>query len=453
MALLTAPAGATANSGDDVRLDPPRGATQRLTVTIFNDEGSVAAEVLYATYREVPPETPETAADPLALCASTVAENHDARIIDAVRAGPAPYRVARSVDVPYAKLYAVCVYGGLADVPDVGRTPVSSVAVLGQRPKTGGGSASCPDRHDRRNPRPARTPLRHAHAHNDYKHRHPLFDALSHRFASVEADVWLTAGGQLAVGHDRDTLSYPQCTLQALYLDPLQALVQANGGHVYSASTAPVQLVVDVKVDARGPALAKLTIAKSYLALERLLRERYASMLSSWSGGVEHPGPVRVVVTGAIDRVLMNSLPQRYAAYEGGLAELGSGPQTGPTPFISANWAIEFEWTGNRAKRFAKRELLRDTVIQAHAHGQQVRFWHTPEPRSGGSSKSRATSRAYRREVWREERAAHVDWLNTATSARWKIFWSSPMACRAQACGSRGAVVSCLNGLCPPLPR
>jgi hypothetical protein len=33
-------------------------------------------------------------------------------------------------------------------------------------------------------------PLTRAHAHNDYLHARPLFDALDHGFCSVEADVW-----------------------------------------------------------------------------------------------------------------------------------------------------------------------------------------------------------------------------------------------------------------------
>jgi glycerophosphoryl diester phosphodiesterase len=88
----------------------------------------------------------------------------------------------------------------------------------------------------------------------------PLFDALAHRFSSVEADVWLTADGQLLVGHDKN--SYPNCTLQALYLDPLQELARTHGGHVYAASRAPLQLLVDVKGDGQG----------AYEALNGLLR-------------------------------------------------------------------------------------------------------------------------------------------------------------------------------------
>ncbi len=76
-----------------------------------------------------------------------------------------------------------------------------------------------------------RQPLWRAHAHNDYEHTHPLFDALGHRFGSVEADIFLV-GDQLLIGHTVDDLD-PSRTLESLYLDPLAAIVKANHGSVY----------------------------------------------------------------------------------------------------------------------------------------------------------------------------------------------------------------------------
>jgi hypothetical protein len=62
-------------------------------------------------------------------------------------------------------------------------------------------------------------PLAAAHAHNDYEHDRPLFDALEHGFTSVEADVWLV-DGELRVAHDLEDAK-PGVTLESLYLDPL----------------------------------------------------------------------------------------------------------------------------------------------------------------------------------------------------------------------------------------
>src|SRR5262249_11249891 len=58
------------------------------------------------------------------------------------------------------------------------------------------------------------------HAHNDYEHPRPLFDALDHGFRSVEADIFLV-DGKLLVGHAQADLK-PERTLEKLYLDPLR---------------------------------------------------------------------------------------------------------------------------------------------------------------------------------------------------------------------------------------
>ena len=46
------------------------------------------------------------------------------------------------------------------------------------------------------------TPLLHAHAHNDYEHQRPLYDALDHGYCSVEADIFLVADKLQSYGYD-----------------------------------------------------------------------------------------------------------------------------------------------------------------------------------------------------------------------------------------------------------
>ena len=91
-------------------------------------------------------------------------------------------------------------------------------------------------------------PLIHAHAHNDYVHKRPLFNALDDGFCSVEADIYLV-DGQLLVAHVRSQVK-PERTLQALYLDPLSERVKKNGGHVYPAGPE-FTLLVEIKADWR----------------------------------------------------------------------------------------------------------------------------------------------------------------------------------------------------------
>src|SRR5437660_12928956 len=93
------------------------------------------------------------------------------------------------------------------------------------------------------------TPVTRAHAHNDYEHPRPLFDALDQGFCSVEADVFLV-DGKLLVGHTPADLK-PGQTLEALYLDPLRDRVRANGGKVYRGGPS-FWLLVDVKTEANS---------------------------------------------------------------------------------------------------------------------------------------------------------------------------------------------------------
>lgn len=91
------------------------------------------------------------------------------------------------------------------------------------------------------------TPLLRAHAHNDYEHARPLYDALDHGFTSVEVDVYLV-NDQLLVAHDPTQLQFDR-TLQSLYLDPLRQRTQQNKGQVYSKGGLEFTLLIDVKTE------------------------------------------------------------------------------------------------------------------------------------------------------------------------------------------------------------
>ncbi|MFC1605118.1 hypothetical protein ACFL5F_08845, partial [Planctomycetota bacterium] len=93
-------------------------------------------------------------------------------------------------------------------------------------------------------------PLSRAHAHNDYEHDRPLYDALDQGFNSVEADIFLV-DDDLHVAHNRRDITSER-TLRRLYLDPLRERVKQNGGRVYPNPGAPGQftLLIDIKTGA-----------------------------------------------------------------------------------------------------------------------------------------------------------------------------------------------------------
>jgi hypothetical protein len=226
-------------------------------------------------------------------------------------------------------------------------------------------------------------PLHHAHAHNDYEHAHPLFDALAQGFGSVEADIFLT-GGQLLVGHSSADLKKER-TLEKLYLDPLRKRAQENGGHIYAGVT-PFFLLIDVKTSAKP----------TYLALHDVLT-RYADMLTTIRDGTVETKAVTVVVSGNRSIELLKDQKLRYAGIDGRSSDLDSQVTSHLMPWISDRWGNKFRWQGDGPMPAEERKRLDDFVRKTHAHGRLVRFWATPE----------------RVEVWKELRSAGVDLLNT----------------------------------------
>src|SRR3954468_24540608 len=242
-------------------------------------------------------------------------------------------------------------------------------------------------------------PLWRAHAHNDYEHPRPLLDALDHRFGSVEADIFLV-GDQLLIGHTADDLD-PTRTLESLYLDPLARVVKANHGPVYRGYRHPLQLLVDIKTEG----------SSTYLELDRHLR-RYKHLFTTYAHGKVVPGPVTAVISGdRAARVPMEAQTVRRAFYDGRLADLGTAAPASLIPLISDNWTLNFTWPGEGVFPDAERQKLRSIVQQAHARGQKVRFWATPD-----------LGTPARDALWAEVHAARGAYLNTDDLAGLEAF-------------------------------
>ncbi|WP_330350494.1 phosphatidylinositol-specific phospholipase C/glycerophosphodiester phosphodiesterase family protein [Streptomyces sp. NBC_00582] len=241
-------------------------------------------------------------------------------------------------------------------------------------------------------------PLWRAHAHNDYEHPRPLFDALDHRFGSVEADIFLV-DGEVLIAHSADELD-PTRTLEGLYLAPLATRVKANHGSVYRGHRRPLQLLIDIKTEG----------SSTYLALDELLK-RHRHLFTTYAHGRIRRGPVTAVISGdRAARVPMEAQTVRRAFYDGRLTDLGTS-EASFASLISDNWTLNFTWLGVGAFPAAERTKLRRIVDTAHARGQQVRFWATPD-----------LAGPERDALWTELLAAGVDHLNTDDLAGLEAF-------------------------------
>lgn len=242
----------------------------------------------------------------------------------------------------------------------------------------------------------ARDPIEYpgcAHAHNDYEHATPLFDALDHGFCSVEVDIFLVGTSSLLVAHDLAGVD-PSRSIQSLYLDPLAALAASNGGAILDGGE-PLTLLIDVK----SSASATWPVLESTLA-------SYGTLLTRFESGIVTPGAVTAIVSGARDRAAMEAATLRHAAMDGRLPDLGTGAPVDLIPLVSDNWDLTIDWSGHDEIPDETRALLEQHADTAHAEGRRLRFWNTPSLRR----------------VWREQARAGVDLLNADDLAAMEEF-------------------------------
>jgi hypothetical protein len=245
---------------------------------------------------------------------------------------------------------------------------------------------------------PGVVPLTNAHAHNDYEHSRPLFDALSHGFCSVEADIFVTPEKALLVGHNKADLK-PERTLQKLYLDPLRQRIKQQGGSVFkdnNGKPVPFTLLIDIKTDA----------ASTYPVLHEILSQ-YADIFTEVRDGKVTERAITAILSGS--RPSLNDLAQqspRYAGYDGRLSDLNSDVPAHLMPWISDNWALKFGWNGATTMPTKDREKLDKVVQQAHSKGRKLRFWATPEKEA----------------FWQMQLDSRIDVINTDRLNELKLF-------------------------------
>lgn len=127
-------------------------------------------------------------------------------------------------------------------------------------------------------------------------------------------------------------------------------------------------LLIDIKTEG----------SSTYLELDRQL-VRHKGLFTTFAHGRVHPGAVTAVISGdRAARTPMEAQTVRRAFYDGRLADLGTS-ESSFASLISDNWTLNFTWPGVGAFPEAERQKLRSIVGAAHARGQQVRFWATPD--------------------------------------------------------------------------
>ena len=200
-----------------------------------------------------------------------------------------------------------------------------------------------------------------AHAHNDYEHKRPLFDALENGFTSVEADIHLR-NGKLVVDHTFATDQSP--LLEKLYLRPLDSLLTRNNGSIFSTAVESKNVfyfMLDIKTNA----------ASTWQVLERVLKAYPALCRAS--------GPVRIFLSGnrPIQTILKDG--NTCIGIDGRPDDLGKDYTSLFMPVISDNFRNWSYWNGKSAPADNDLAQIRELAQRVHSEGKKLRLWSIPD--------------------------------------------------------------------------
>lgn len=218
------------------------------------------------------------------------------------------------------------------------------------------------------------------HAHNDYEHGRPLFDALDRGFESVEVDVWLN-GNDIGVSHNGAPF---KGSLTSLYLDPLKALVDRQGSVLRNGR--PFFVWLDLKQG--DPTLLDL-IATQLAAYPMLTRFNDDQAATS--------GQVTVILTGD-DRgkkaLVDRPAPRPYVRDSNSYSPMDP-PSDNKWGAYALSYPAFIQWNGEGTIPAAQQRQLNNLLNGAHQLGRQVRLYGCPETKAW----------------WRVAKASGVDFI------------------------------------------
>ncbi|MFT3837236.1 MAG: hypothetical protein QM723_09600 [Myxococcaceae bacterium] len=215
--------------------------------------------------------------------------------------------------------------------------------------------------------RPPLTSVKHAH--NDYEHTRPLFDALDHHFESVEADIWFDGsdgGSALGVAHDGPPF---KGSLQALYLEPLKARLAANNSSVYGDGK-DFYLWLDLK-------------DSSSALQDELVRElsQYDFLTLFPDTGDPMKKAITVVLTGGGAKVdLVNRPAPRPYIRDGEPYSASDPPADGKWGYYAVFYYDYLQWVGDGTEMPKTQvRIMEDLIAGAHAKGRKIRIYSSPD--------------------------------------------------------------------------
>lgn len=178
----------------------------------------------------------------------------------------------------------------------------------------------------------------------------------------IEADV-LLQGHDLLVAHSANEI-VPNKTLEVLYLNPLNELIEKNGGSAYPDKEKSLTLMIDLKTEAVTTLNVLVYKLKKYPLL-------IACKTLSITVSGNMPAPA-----------LWKNFPD-FIHFDGRSYITYTAEQQKRIRLVSASFQSYSKWTGNDKLNDADKKKLVTLVESAHAMGKPFRFWAIPDFENG----------------------------------------------------------------------
>jgi alkaline phosphatase len=194
--------------------------------------------------------------------------------------------------------------------------------------------------------------LRKAHAHNDYEHTKPFFEAYKLGFGSIEADVY-AINGELLVSHNLADIKADR-TLKSLYIDPIVAVLKAKKQGNFH------QFLIDCK-----------TASNETLPLIIKALEPYGELIQKRK--------LRIVISGNRPAVNDFILAPAFITFDGRSNET-YGPGIANKVELESEAFYKFGiWDGQKPMSPELKSKLKTYIDKVHAQGRKIRLWATPD--------------------------------------------------------------------------
>lgn len=234
----------------------------------------------------------------------------------------------------------------------------------------------------------------HAHSHNDYLKKEPLWQALKNGCTSIEVDVFAFEGS-LKVAHVNAFLDSRK-SFEELYLNPLINFLEKHS-YIYEDSLQELILMIDFK-------------SSSHEALPLLLKsiESHKQYFSYFENGKLFPSRLKLVISGrgfSYDQVKNND--KIYVFLDGSVSNCNHEFPEELVPRGSARYGSIFSWKGKKTMPKDEEILLKTFVQNAQSCNKKLRFYAMPEKEA----------------IWRKFLDEGVYWINVDNSAKFKKFY------------------------------